>query len=71
MGATTRPLGVEVYKLADFRILDEWKQPECPVYTGFHGLKMPPRDDDESGYVGQSGITIIDFGAFDASDLLR
>ncbi|KAE8150064.1 hypothetical protein BDV25DRAFT_155108 [Aspergillus avenaceus] len=52
MGATTRPLGVEVYKLADSKVLDGWKEPECPKYTGMHGLKMPQREDDGSGYVG-------------------
>ena len=51
MGATTRPLGVEVYKLTDSKVLEGWKQPECPKYTGMHGLRMPPRDQSD-GYVG-------------------
>ena len=51
MGATCRPLGVEVYQLADEKtILDGWKTPECPAYKGMHGMTMPPRDQD--GYVG-------------------
>lgn len=52
MGATTRPLGVEVYRLADPNVLKGWKEPESPKYTGMHGMRMPPRDDDGSGYVG-------------------
>ncbi|KAF7182198.1 hypothetical protein CNMCM7691_001677 [Aspergillus felis] len=51
MGATTRPLGVEVYKLADPKILDGWKQPESPKYRGLHGLQMPRRETDDSGYI--------------------
>ncbi|RHZ56034.1 hypothetical protein CDV55_103038 [Aspergillus turcosus] len=51
MGATTRPLGVEVYKLADPKILDGWKQPESPSYRGLHGLQMPRRDTDDTGYI--------------------
>lgn len=50
MGATTRPLGVEVYGLTDSRILEGWKQPESPKYRGMHGLIMPARDND--GFVG-------------------
>lgn len=51
MGATCRPLGVEVYQLADEKtILDGWEVPECPPYKGMHGMAMPPRDSD--GYVG-------------------
>ncbi|OJJ47233.1 hypothetical protein ASPZODRAFT_166455 [Penicilliopsis zonata CBS 506.65] len=52
MGSTTRPLGVEVYKLADPGVLEGWTQPESPKYTGMHGLKMPAREDkeDEAGY---------------------
>ncbi|PLB55820.1 meiotic chromosome segregation protein [Aspergillus steynii IBT 23096] len=52
MGATTRPLGVEVYKLTDPKALEGWKQPESPRYTGMHGLRMPEREQDDSGYVG-------------------
>ncbi|KAI9926448.1 hypothetical protein MW887_004213 [Aspergillus wentii] len=52
MGATTRPLGVEVYKIADPNVLDGWKQPESPKYTGMHGIKMPSREEDGTGYVG-------------------
>lgn len=49
MGATCRPLGVEVYQLADAKtILDGWKAPECPAYKGMHGMTMPPRDQDGS-----------------------
>ncbi|KAJ5460387.1 uncharacterized protein N7458_001939 [Penicillium daleae] len=51
MGATCRPLGVEVYQLADEKtILEGWKAPESPAYKGMHGMSMPPRDQD--GYVG-------------------
>lgn len=52
MGATTRPLGVEVYGLADPKVLEGWKQPECSKYSGMHGLTMPPRESDGTGYVG-------------------
>ncbi|KAJ9262105.1 hypothetical protein DTO195F2_3807 [Paecilomyces variotii] len=47
MAATTRPLGVEVYTLADLSLLNGWKQPECPKYTGMHGMRMPERKDAE------------------------
>lgn len=53
MGATTRPLGVEVYQLRDSKVLEGWKEPESPKYTGMHGLRMPPRPDDGTGYVGE------------------
>lgn len=53
MGATTRPLGVEVYQLNDTKVLEKWREPESPKYTGMHGLRMPPRPDDGSDYVGQ------------------
>ncbi|KAL4974786.1 hypothetical protein BDW66DRAFT_79727 [Aspergillus desertorum] len=52
MGATTRPLGVEIYKITEARALEGWKEPESPKYTGMHGLKMPPRENDGSGFVG-------------------
>lgn len=52
MGATTRPLGVEVYKLNDPKVLENWKEPESPKYRGMHGLTMPQRENDGSGYVG-------------------
>lgn len=52
MGATTRPLGVEVYELTDPKVLEKWKQPETSKYAGMHGLRMPPREDDGTGYVG-------------------
>lgn len=47
MAATTRPLGVEMYTLADSSLLNGWKQPECPKYTGMHGMRMPERKDAE------------------------
>lgn len=50
MGATCRPLGVEVYQLTDDKILEGWKAPESPKYKGMHGMKMPPREED--GYIG-------------------
>ena len=53
MGATTRPLGVEIYQLCDSKVLERWKEPESPKYAGMHGLRMPPRPDDGTGYVGQ------------------
>ena len=46
---TTRPLGVEVYKLVDPGILNGWKQPQVATYSGMHGMKMPPRDQSD-GY---------------------
>ncbi|KAL4791527.1 hypothetical protein BDV19DRAFT_370318 [Aspergillus venezuelensis] len=52
MGATTRPLGVEVYKITDDKALDGWSEPKCPKYTGMHGMSMPPRENDGSGFVG-------------------
>ncbi|KAL4747629.1 hypothetical protein BDW72DRAFT_182329 [Aspergillus terricola var. indicus] len=52
MGATTRPLGVEVYKITETKALEGWKEPESPKYTGIHGLKMPTRENDGSGFVG-------------------
>lgn len=50
MGATCRPLGVEVYQLADEKVLESWKAPECPPYKGMHGMSMPRCEND--GYVG-------------------
>ncbi|KAJ5129809.1 uncharacterized protein N7515_005848 [Penicillium bovifimosum] len=50
MGATCRPLGVEVYRLRDDKVLEGWKSPESPKYKGMHGMKMPPREED--GYIG-------------------
>ncbi|KAF7526253.1 hypothetical protein PCG10_004189 [Penicillium crustosum] len=50
MGATCRPLGVEVYQLTDDKVLEGWKAPESPQYKGMHGMKMPPREED--GYIG-------------------
>lgn len=50
MGATCRPLGVEVYQLADPAVLEGWKSPESPKYRGQHGMRMPSREDD--GYSG-------------------
>lgn len=52
MGATTRPLGVEVYRLTDPKVLEGWTQPQTSKYAGMHGLRMPERQDDESGYIG-------------------
>lgn len=52
MGATTRPLGVEVYRITETKALEGWEEPESPRYTGLHGLNMPPREDDGSGLVG-------------------
>lgn len=36
-----RPLGVEVYKMSDPKILENWTSPETPPYKGLHGLTMP------------------------------
>lgn len=47
MGATCRPLGVEVYQLVDSRVLEGWKAPESPKYQGQHGMRMPSREKDE------------------------
>jgi uncharacterized protein YcgI (DUF1989 family) len=52
MGATTRPLGVEVYRITDSKALEGWTEPESPKYTGLHGMRMPQREDDGSGFVG-------------------
>ncbi|KAL4952544.1 hypothetical protein BDW69DRAFT_167411 [Aspergillus filifer] len=52
MGATTRPLGVEVYKITDDKALEGWSEPQSPKYTGMHGISMPPRENDGSGFVG-------------------
>jgi hypothetical protein len=35
-----RPLGVEVFRITDERVLEGWKSPECPRYKGVHGVKM-------------------------------
>ncbi|CAN6621901.1 hypothetical protein TRVA0_008S02938 [Trichomonascus vanleenenianus] len=35
-----RPLGVEVYRLADESLLDSWKSPEFAPYKGNHGLGL-------------------------------
>lgn len=53
MAATCRPLGVEVYNLTDPGILEGWKEPEFPKYTGMHGIRMPARNDaDGTNYTG-------------------
>ncbi|CEL00549.1 Putative Meiotic chromosome segregation protein [Aspergillus calidoustus] len=52
MGATTRPLGVEVYRITDSKALEGWTEPESPKYTGLHGMRMPQREDDGPGFVG-------------------
>lgn len=36
-----RPLGVEVYKLADDELLENWSEPKVAPYYGNHGLKNP------------------------------
>lgn len=51
MGSNTRPLGVDVYSLTDKTVLDGWKSPESPKYTGLHGLSVPKREPDD-GFVG-------------------
>ena len=38
---TCRPLGVELYKITDPKVLGQWKSPESAGYHGLHGLKMP------------------------------
>ncbi|KAJ5287277.1 hypothetical protein N7478_002963 [Penicillium angulare] len=50
MGATCRPLGVEVYQLADKTLLEVegWKAPSSPAYKGMHGMSMPPREQPSS-----------------------
>ncbi|KAL1963137.1 hypothetical protein VTN77DRAFT_8680 [Rasamsonia byssochlamydoides] len=53
MAATCRPLGVEVYSLTDPGILQGWKEPDFPKYTGMHGIRMPARNDSEgTNYTG-------------------
>lgn len=36
-----RPIGVEVYKVAD-EVLGDWTSPQLPEYAGAHGLKEQP-----------------------------
>lgn len=36
-----RPLGVEIYKITDPSILQNWKSPEPASYRGMHGLVAP------------------------------
>lgn len=43
MAATTRPLAVEVYKLANPAVLGGWTEPQSPKYAGMHGLRMRVR----------------------------
>ncbi|KAF7715384.1 Uncharacterized protein PECH_002815 [Penicillium ucsense] len=44
MLASCRPLGVEVYQLADKdKVLEGWMQPQSPAYKGMHGMTMPAR----------------------------
>lgn len=39
--ACCRPLGVEVYKINDEKVLEGWSEPERPKYKGNHGLGFP------------------------------
>ena len=50
MGSTCRPLGVEVYQLADDKVLEGWKSPSSPAYKGMHGMTMHLRE--QEGLVG-------------------
>ncbi|KAK2742772.1 hypothetical protein FQN55_007715 [Onygenales sp. PD_40] len=44
MKDTTKPLGVEVYSLADPEtVLEGWSSPEPSKYRGLHGIAMPAR----------------------------
>lgn len=36
-----RPLGVEVYKIIDPKILEDWEPPAPASYKGLHGITMP------------------------------
>lgn len=36
-----RPLGVEVFKIIDPHILDDWEPPSPSTYNGMHGITMP------------------------------
>lgn len=36
-----RPLGVEVYKVVDDKLLEGWEEPKFAPYKGNHGLKNP------------------------------
>lgn len=36
-----RPLGVEVYKIADPAVLEGWSEPQPVTYKGLHGIKLP------------------------------
>lgn len=35
-----RPLGVEVYKITDTEVLNEWEPPATSSYKGLHGIKL-------------------------------
>ena len=39
-----RPLGVEVYKIADHEVLEGWTEPQTAAYTGLHGITLPTYD---------------------------
>ena len=36
-----RPLKVEVFKLKDGKVLNDWQEPRRPAYPGAHGVKIP------------------------------
>lgn len=36
-----RPLGVDVYKITDPAVLEDWKPPNPPEYKGLHGVALP------------------------------
>lgn len=36
-----RPLKVEVFKLADEKVLTGWQEPQRPAYKGNHGMTVP------------------------------
>ena len=44
-----RPLGVEVYRITDPKVLEGWKQPELAKYDGMHGMAMPTFEKPEEG----------------------
>jgi len=40
-----RPLGVEVFKIADPAGLKNWQPPEPASYRGMHGITLPTFDE--------------------------
>jgi len=43
-----RPLGVEVFKIADPAVLKNWQPPEPALYRGMHGITLPTFEEKKS-----------------------